>query len=166
MAYIHMALNFADAVARRSVIFVELSQLQKDVYQHILRLPEFKMLKEADEPCMCGVNQAIFDHMIKIQDEPRRKQLQFLKANPFRKKKECCGDLPIVGHKAGSEYEIDERAVIWKKQVSDASSRTPTAAHLSTRKLTRRAAAYGRPAVQAMPNLRRHALHGQAQQVL
>ena len=99
-----------------SVIFVELSQLQKDLYQHILTLPEYEMLKTKDNPCKCGVNQSIFDFYIKIQHEPKRKQLAFMKANPCRLRKDCCGDLPIVGNKNGDDYELDQRAVIWKKQ--------------------------------------------------
>lgn len=42
------------------LVMCELSEAQKEVYQRLLQLPDFVILKEATGPCECGVNQRFF----------------------------------------------------------------------------------------------------------
>ena len=42
------------------LVLCELSPLQKQVYKHILSLPDFVLVQTAQSPCDCGVNQAFF----------------------------------------------------------------------------------------------------------
>jgi len=41
------------------IIFCEPSQLQKELYQHIIAQPDFILLTHANAPCDCGVNQKV-----------------------------------------------------------------------------------------------------------
>jgi SNF2 family DNA or RNA helicase len=42
------------------VVFCELSNVQKMIYQRILSLADYKLLRFARSPCDCGVNQEFF----------------------------------------------------------------------------------------------------------
>ena len=99
-----------------NVIFVEISQLQKELYQHVLSLPEFQMLSCADEPCDCGLNEPILTKMASIKGH--KAKMAYLKANPFTKKKDCCHKIPIVpGTNAnGGGGELHPDTTIWTKQ--------------------------------------------------
>ena len=43
-----------------NVLLCELSDMQKDVYDHILNLPDYLLLRGANAPCDCGVNMNYF----------------------------------------------------------------------------------------------------------
>jgi SNF2 family DNA or RNA helicase len=42
------------------VMFCTPTDIQKRIYQHILQLPEYELLRKSNAPCDCGVNQAFF----------------------------------------------------------------------------------------------------------
>jgi len=42
------------------VLFCELSEVQKELYKHILALPDFILLSTSSIPCDCGVNRDFF----------------------------------------------------------------------------------------------------------
>jgi SNF2 family DNA or RNA helicase len=106
-------------VKNENVIFVELSQIQKTIYNHILSLPEYVMLSQADEPCDCGLNDGILSKMISIKGKKGR--MAFLKNNPFIKKKDCCHKTPIVsGSNAnGGGGTLHPDTTMWHKQHPD-----------------------------------------------
>lgn len=41
------------------IVFCEPSQLQKELYQHIISQPDFVLLAQANAPCDCGVNKKV-----------------------------------------------------------------------------------------------------------
>jgi DNA excision repair protein ERCC-6-like 2 len=41
------------------IIFCELSDLQKELYEYILEQPDFVVLRQKNAPCDCGVNQKV-----------------------------------------------------------------------------------------------------------
>jgi SNF2 family DNA or RNA helicase len=42
-----------------SIVFCELSDIQRRVYKHILDLPDFDILIKSNAPCDCGVNKRV-----------------------------------------------------------------------------------------------------------
>merc|ERR1712100_484143 len=42
------------------IVFCEPSDLQKQLYKHILKQPDFLLLIQANAPCDCGINQKFF----------------------------------------------------------------------------------------------------------
>ena len=42
------------------VMFCTPTDIQKQIYQHILQLPEYELLRKCNAPCDCGVNKEIF----------------------------------------------------------------------------------------------------------
>jgi SNF2 family DNA or RNA helicase len=40
------------------IVFCEPSQLQKDLYEYILQLPDFVLMRESTGPCDCGMSNA------------------------------------------------------------------------------------------------------------
>ena len=102
-----------------NIIFCEMSELQKEVYQRILALPDFQCVKRADEPCDCGVNQHTFEEFLRLQDMGKSdKELSlFMKDRDIIQRKICCGNFPILNKRIGrDDYEIHPDAVIWLKQ--------------------------------------------------
>lgn len=44
------------------IMFCKVTDIQKRIYQHILHLPEYDLLKKSNAPCDCGVNRSFFIH--------------------------------------------------------------------------------------------------------
>lgn len=96
------------------------------VYQKLLSLPDFQLIIRANECCDCGVNAHIIQQFqrLKSQGKDERTLKTFLHANQYKPRKECCGQIPVIGEieRNGDddpEGEIDERAVLWLKQHPD-----------------------------------------------
>lgn len=51
----------ADSLPKKDerIVFCETSNLQKELYRYILELPDFKLIRECNGPCDCGVNQKV-----------------------------------------------------------------------------------------------------------
>ena len=41
------------------IVFCEPSELQKELYKHVIAQPDFMLLSLANAPCDCGVNQKV-----------------------------------------------------------------------------------------------------------
>jgi hypothetical protein len=54
------------------VVFCELSPLQKRLYQHLMTLPDFVLVKYGNAPCECGINQAIFQGFKHMRTEKEK----------------------------------------------------------------------------------------------
>lgn len=77
------------------IVLCDLSPLQKDLYRHLLSLPDFDNCRRYEEECPCG-------------------------GCPGEKRKLCCNDmycLPYIRPAPGQPFlaEIDSRAVQWKQ---------------------------------------------------
>lgn len=51
----------ADVLPKKyeSIVFCELSDLQKRLYNHIIECPDYDILRKSNSPCDCGVNQKV-----------------------------------------------------------------------------------------------------------
>jgi SNF2 family DNA or RNA helicase len=101
-----------------SVIFCDLSPLQKEVYMHVLELPEFDLVKHGSRPCDCGINQDFFRQFRKLSC--KAEQLEYYRRNKslIKNQSQCCKGLPInprYGLEGGEgEPYIDQDATIWR----------------------------------------------------
>lgn len=96
------------------VVFCELSKMQRDVYKHVVELPDFDLVKKANAPCDCGVNQNFFKSFRALK---RSEQVEFLRNNKDRMVKQsmCCKRLPLNPRRwEDGEPKIDPDAVIWR----------------------------------------------------
>ena len=93
------------------IVFCELSDLQKKIYQHMLELPDMELLRRSSDPCDCGVNRPFFKYLNKITR--REEKLQFLRANKkkIERRAECCYHKPII---SPEDRRINPNAVIWR----------------------------------------------------
>ncbi|CAN0106689.1 unnamed protein product, partial [Hapterophycus canaliculatus] len=74
-----------------TVVFCDLSEVQRDLYQRVLSLPEFQLLARAKDPCDCGRS-----------------------GKPTRAR--CCYKVPYGrGREGGDDDGIDGRAVLFRK---------------------------------------------------
>ncbi len=95
------------------VVFCELSPLQNRIYQHMLMLPDFALLKRANAPCDCGVNQEFFIAYKKLRTTKERLEYQRKHKDRISLMKTCCYSTPIKRDRYGNS-EIDPRAVLWR----------------------------------------------------
>lgn len=87
------------------IVFCEPSELQKQLYQHILEQPDFVLLKEANAPCDCGVNLKYFLEYQQLQTKAERVDYTRKHKNDIIPRAKCCYRMP--------EHED---AVIWHSQ--------------------------------------------------
>ena len=88
------------------VILCPLSSLQKDIYEYILELPDYLLLRGANAPCDCGVNQNYFHEYRNLVSEAER--IEYQRKHEFKKRWECCYRVPKEGDKAVL-YEFQHR---------------------------------------------------------
>lgn len=97
------------------VIFCSLSKLQKEVYRHVVELPDFDLVKKASTPCDCGVNQNFFRAFRRLTS--KAEQLDFYRNNKKRitQQFECCKKIPLNPRRfEEGEPKIDPDAAIWR----------------------------------------------------
>jgi DNA excision repair protein ERCC-6-like 2 len=98
------------------IVFCELSPLQKKIYKHVLKQPDFQLLKQFYHPCDCGVNQKFFQDLQQLSSLEERIDYQRQNKRKVEKKGKCCYVVPETYRGSG---EIDPRAVIWRRQHED-----------------------------------------------
>jgi SNF2 family DNA or RNA helicase len=97
------------------VIFCGLSKLQKEVYKHVVELPDFVLIKRATCPCNCGINQNFFRTFRLLGS--KAEQLDFYRNNKDRivPQFKCCKKIPLnPRHHEDGEPKIDPDAAIWR----------------------------------------------------
>ena len=67
-----------------NIIFTELTDIQRTLYQHVLSLPEFELLVKADDMCDCSVNNS---HREKLRTMKKEAQMKYLKEVEYVKRK-------------------------------------------------------------------------------
>ena len=72
------------------VLFCKLSPVQKKIYQHVMNLPDYVLLRDAKCPCECGVNQRLIISYKLLRNNKER--VAFLKNHQEHivKRKDCC----------------------------------------------------------------------------
>ena len=102
------------------VLFCEPSPIQKELYQHILMLPDFILLKYAQAPCKCGVNRAIFQQFKRLRNEKEKLDFQRRMRDHIQKRWQCCWTLPSNPDYDSATCDPEEicnpMAPLWKWQ--------------------------------------------------
>jgi len=99
------------------VIFCELSDLQKRLYRHVLSLPDYHMLRTANTPCDCGVNQAFFLEFRRLKTIKEKLEYQRRKQNEVILRKGHCYQIPYNPDRFDpGQPPIDPQAAIWSSQ--------------------------------------------------
>ena len=79
----------------QKVVFCELSELQKELYQHIIyNLTEYQLLRTSNKPCDCGVNRNFFLKYRKLPTKAAK--IEFTRQNKHNivPRKKCCYIVP------------------------------------------------------------------------
>lgn len=99
------------------VLFCELSPMQKRLYKHFMTLPDFVLLKYANSPCECGVNQAIFQGFRRMRTEAEKLAYQRTNKSQITARKKCCHQRPLNSSRFEAGQEMyDPRAPLWRWQ--------------------------------------------------
>lgn len=104
----------ADELPQKNEKFVlcELSPLQKAIYEHILTLPDFEMLRTGFQPCNCSINAVFFQRYNRLKTTAERLDYYRRNKGTIVKRRACCFKYPY--RKGGEPGEIDPRAAIWR----------------------------------------------------
>lgn len=97
-------------------VMCELSPLQKQVYQHVLTLPDFELVRTAGSPCDCGINAAFFQRVHRLKTREQRLAYYREHKDEVLPRRECCYQFPKNPHyvEGGDEPEVHPDAVIWR----------------------------------------------------
>jgi SNF2 family DNA or RNA helicase len=97
------------------VVLCGLSSLQKEVYRHVIDLPDFELVKKAQAPCDCGINQNFFRKFNRLSSKAERLEFYRNHKEEIVKQSKCCKQLPInLEWGEEGEPKIDPDAVIWR----------------------------------------------------
>ena len=92
------------------VLFCELSEVQKQIYQNILSLPDYELLCMANAPCDCGINQKFFSEYKRMRNKKEQSDYHRKNRRNIVKRKLCCYSTPLI---PGTSI-INPEAVIWR----------------------------------------------------
>jgi SNF2 family DNA or RNA helicase len=111
----HVLKEFLPA-KNEKVVMCELSNMQRQVYEQILHLPEIDYVRKASSPCDCGVNRGFFQHLHRLQLQSERVAYVRQQQNNLVKRRECCYEVPLNPDyvEGGTEPRIHPDAVIWR----------------------------------------------------
>lgn len=100
-----------------TIIFCELTEIQKRLYEYVLTLPDFELLKYSHAPCDCGVNRSIFMGYKRLRDNKERVAYLRRHRDGVTKRKNCCYKIPLNPYRdeEGQPF-IHPMAVLWMSQ--------------------------------------------------
>lgn len=80
---------------RVNIVLCPLSEMQKQVYSHILTLPDVQLVKFANIACQCGINDAFYRRLAKQRTTALK--VSFMRENKgsVTSRKKCCHRVPI-----------------------------------------------------------------------
>ena len=94
------------------IVFCELSELQKQIYQHLLTLPDFLLLINSPAPCDCGVNQKYFLEYQHLTSREEKIEYQRRNVKHLVNRARCCGKRPVLSRDSD---ELHPLAVLWRQ---------------------------------------------------
>lgn len=96
-------------------ILCDLSPLQKEVYRHLINLPDFDLVKHGSRPCDCGINQNFFRKLLKLKGKAEKVEFMRENKSAIKKQSQCCKRIP-ENPRYGQEGEpfINQDAAIWR----------------------------------------------------
>jgi SNF2 family DNA or RNA helicase len=97
------------------LVLCALSPLQKLVYQHILSLPDFDLVRKAQAPCDCSINTWFFRKYHKLVSVAERREYYRKHEGDIVKRKKCCYRLPLNPNRdQPGQPRIDPDAALWR----------------------------------------------------
>ncbi len=98
------------------VVMCELSPLQKQVYQHILTLPDIDNTRTANSPCDCGVNAGFFHRYQRLRTPSERFSYYRENRKQIITRGKCCYRIPLNPQyvEGGNESIVHPDAVLWR----------------------------------------------------
>mmetsp|Transcript_203 Transcript_203/g.263 ORF Transcript_203/g.263 Transcript_203/m.263 type:complete len:1537 (-) Transcript_203:110-4720(-) len=96
-------------------ILCDLSPLQKEVYMHVLELPDFELVRHGSRPCDCGINKNVFRKIQQLSCKAEQLEYYRTHKDDIIKQSRCCKKLP-VNPRFGEEGEpyVDQDGTIWR----------------------------------------------------
>lgn len=102
---------------KQHVVFCEMSELQKDIYEHLMTIPDVESVKYACAPCDCGINKEFFKNYLKLQSQAERKKFCRENKDDVYQKKNCCYNVPLNPlRELPGQPDVHPDAVIWRAQ--------------------------------------------------
>ena len=104
------------------ILFCELTDMQKALYQHILQLPDYELLRYANAPCDCGENRRFFTEYQRLRTKEERIAYQRRNREKIIRRKKCCYQIPKNPNWDPDDPDDDEQplifptAVLWRFQ--------------------------------------------------
>lgn len=98
------------------IVFCELTETQKRIYQRILDCPDFTTLRTSWLPCDCGVNAGFFEGYNSMPTREAKVEYYRKWKESIVLRKKCCYQLPAVRHNG----EVDPDHVLWRRMHEDA----------------------------------------------
>ena len=98
------------------VVFCEMSELQKQIYENVQTLPDVELVKLGCSPCDCGINQEFFKKYVKLRTEAER--IKYCRENKrdIYPRKSCCYSVPWNPRKdVPGQPLINPDAVLWRR---------------------------------------------------
>lgn len=91
-----------------NVLLCPLSDLQKKVYEHVLNLPDYLLVRGANAPCDCGINKNYFAEYKRLLSSAEK--IDYQRKNSYVKRSECCYRTPAPGETNSVlwDYQHDE----------------------------------------------------------
>lgn len=100
------------------LILCDPSPLQKEVYRHVVELPDFDMVKRGHAPCDCGVNRHFFQKFYRLRTKKEQVEYWRNNKNQIIKQSECCKRIPLNPMNPRGDVEgepkFDPDAAIWR----------------------------------------------------
>lgn len=97
------------------LILCDLSPLQKEVYRHVVELPDFDIIKRGNAPCDCGVNRHFFQKFYRLATKAEQVNYYRHHKNEIVKQSMCCKKIPLNPRRnEPGEPKIDPDAAIWR----------------------------------------------------
>jgi SNF2 family DNA or RNA helicase len=101
------------------LILCDPSPLQKEVYRHVVELPDFDIVKRGHAPCDCGVNRRFFQKFYHLNTQAERVDFYRNHKKEIVKQSKCHHRLPWNPRRGvAGEPEIDPDAAIWRSMKS------------------------------------------------
>ena len=97
------------------IVFCELSELQKQIYRHVIEQPDFVLLSKANGPCDCGINTKFFLEYQNLVSNRERVEYQRQHKEEIKTRGQCCYKVPTLP----DSDVIDPGAVLWRQMHAD-----------------------------------------------
>jgi len=102
---------------QKQILFCEPTPIQKALYEHIICLPDYELLRYGNAPCDCGVNRAIFAGYKRLRTKKERINYQRMHRDDIVRRKKCCYQTPMNPNRESDDDPwVHPDAALWRCQ--------------------------------------------------